>query len=180
MTCHSGGAEGSDYFWGEASKLIQAGVRHYYHDKRTPYGNVKISQEDYLEGVEMVHRANKSLHRRPENYMSLLARNWAQVKYSDAIFAIGKLAGKDKVDGGTGWAIQMAIDEEKPVFVFDQDKNKWFLFSYITRNFEECDIPSLTNNFAGIGTRQIMSIGQIAIRDVILKHLCDNQFDGKI
>jgi hypothetical protein len=55
-----------------------------------------------------------------------LIRNWAQVKYSDAIFAVGNLVNKGKklfpnkkndtrlashvsVTGGTGYAVEMAI-----------------------------------------------------------------------
>lgn len=42
-----------------------------------------------------------------------------QVKNSDAVFAIGHLV-RGIVDGGTGWAVQMAIDDGKPVYVYDQ------------------------------------------------------------
>ncbi len=58
--------------------------------------------------------------------MSLFARNWAQVKYSKQVFAIGTIikAGEksakgyknksksDVVDGGTGYAVMMAINQE--------------------------------------------------------------------
>jgi hypothetical protein len=35
-----------------------------------------------------------------------------QVKNSDGIFAIGTIS-RGQVDGGTGWAVQMAIDAGK-------------------------------------------------------------------
>lgn len=28
----------------------------------------------------------------------------------------------------TGWAVQMAIDSDKDVFVFDQSRNRWFTY----------------------------------------------------
>jgi len=49
-------------------------------------------------------KANQTLHRRPEKYLSLLSRNYQQVRNSDAIFAIGTLK-NGIVDGGTGWAV---------------------------------------------------------------------------
>ena len=117
--------------------------------------------------------------------MSLLARNWAQVKYSKQVFAIGSIvkAGKnstkgyknkskyDVVDGGTGYAVQMAINHEIGVYVFDQDKDKWFRWSYTSLRFIEMkETPKITEqNFAGIGTRELLANGEVAIRSVYEK-----------
>lgn len=88
---HSGGAVGADYEW--ARQGVPYGVipRHYWHRRRTPFGNVEISEADFDEGVQQVLLANRTLHRRTERYMDLLARNWCQVKYADAVFAIGRI-----------------------------------------------------------------------------------------
>ena len=117
--------------------------------------------------------------------MNLLARNWAQVTYSDQIFAIGTIIkpgnknskgyynkGKyEIVDGGTGYAVMMAINNNKEVYVFDQLKDKWFRWSYSTYSYIEMnDVPKITyQNFAGIGTREIKPNGISAIRDVYNK-----------
>nr|DAJ78227.1 MAG TPA: hypothetical protein [Caudoviricetes sp.] len=63
-----------------------------------------ITEDEFNEGKEHVMKANKTLHRKPEAYMDLLARNYAQVKNADAIFAVGHL-NNGIVDGGTGWAV---------------------------------------------------------------------------
>ena len=53
---------------------------------------------------------------------------WSQVKYSDSIFAIGYVdKSGTQVTGGTGWAVQMAINNKKPVFTYDQNDRQWFL-----------------------------------------------------
>ena len=83
------------------------------------------------EGFEAVMRANKMLKKYPQGQSQyvqhLLARNWFQVKNSDAVFAIAKkFLTKETVDGGTGWAVQMAVDCDKPVFVFLQDSESMF------------------------------------------------------
>src|SRR5690606_25205572 len=92
---------------------------------KTKYHNspnkVEISEEDYLDGISEVNKANKFLNRWGiHKYMNLLARNWAQVKYSKQIIAIGRIVDPGQktsrgycrstgqsVDGGTGYAVQM-------------------------------------------------------------------------
>ena len=127
-----------------------------------------MTQAELLEGYAACRIANKALNRRFDDIMypyvkNLLARNWFQVKNSDAIFAIGKFASMKQVDGGTGWAVQMAIDNKKPVFVFDQNSNLWHKYNYQREMFEQCEIPKLTANFAGIGTRDLNENGKNAI-----------------
>ena len=72
------------------------------------------------------------------------------------------------VDGGTGYAVMMAINNEREVFVFDQVRDKWFRWSYSTYSFIEINsVPKITEqDFAGIGTREIKSNGIKAINDV--------------
>lgn len=186
--CHSGGAIGADSFFEEISK--EYGVKTHAYSYKTDYhksdSKVEISQEDYRQGVIEINRANKSLKRYGfDKYINLLARNWAQVKYSKQIFAIstiirpGEKNGKGKknnssvemVDGGTGWAVQMGINHNKEVFVFDQSKEVWFRWSYVTMSFIQMkESPVITEyNFAGIGTREINKSGINAIRELFRK-----------
>lgn len=160
---HSGGAIGSDTMWGEIGEEYGVVSNHYYHGAKTPNGNIEITEEQFKRGKQHVYKANETLHRRPDKYMNLLARNWIQVENSDAVFAIGQLK-NNVVDGGTGWAVQMAIDVNKPVYVFDQERNKWY--TKVDEDWVEIGTPTLTPNFAGIGTRNINQNGIEAIRDV--------------
>ena len=103
---------------------------------------------------------------------NLLCRNWFQVKNADAIFAIGKFDGikRTKVSGGTGWAVQMAIDNDKPVYFFDQPTNSWYIYIKEHKKFIQMyETPKLTENFAGIGTRGITTDGEIAIKHVLIE-----------
>ena len=176
---HSGGARGSDSVWDRIGRMF--GItdhHHYWHPglPKPPLGNVQLTDEKIEEGWKRVLLANKILNRRPEKYKSLLARNWFQVKNADAVFAIGTVADNDyEVCGGTGWAVQMAIDSNKPVFVYEQNKNSWYTWIDSLPGtpgfFSPCSTPSLTQNFAGIGTREITQDGIQAIRDVYEKTL---------
>ncbi len=187
IVCHSGGALGADTEWETIGQEFGVKTRAYSH--KTPLhqspNKVEISESDYKEGVEEINKANKWLNRYGiHKYMNLLARNWAQVKYSDEVLAIGVIVKKgeknpkgyynkgkyDMVDGGTGYACQMAINHQKPVYVFDQIRDKWFRWSYSSLCYLECKCPQISHqNFAGIGTREIKSNGIQAIRDVYNK-----------
>lgn len=170
-TNHSGGAVGSDTQWDQIGATYgMTSNKHYYHGTKTPSGNIAITEAEFVEGKEKVRLANKTLDRRPEKYMDLLARNWMQVKNADAVFAIGTINFSDAtVKGGTGWAVQMALDSQKPVHMFDQVENSWYEAVYADgefQYFESAGTPTLTKNFAGIGTREINSNGKQAIKDV--------------
>jgi hypothetical protein len=187
IVCHSGGAIGAD----SQFELIGVdfGVKTKAYSWKTKShqspNKVEISESDYLEGVNEVTKANKILSRWGiHKYMNLLARNWAQVKYSDQIIAIGRVLktgdrgnrgyvnrGKmDVVDGGTGYAVMMGINNGKEVYVFDQVKDQWFRWSYTSNSFVHSDRPSIKyQNFAGIGTREITDRGIEEIREVYKK-----------
>lgn len=188
ITCHSGGAEGSDTIF--ENKTIEYGgqVKAYSYKtpKHTSPNKIEISDLDYQEGIEKIKKANLSLRRYGiDRYMNMLARNWSQVKYSDLIIAVGVIVNPGKkgvkgyyskathqiVDGGTGYAIMCAINEMKSVYVFDQSLEKWFRWSYTTISFIELkECPKINSkNFAGIGTREINPAGIKAIEDVFLK-----------
>jgi hypothetical protein len=187
IVCHSGGAVGSDTEWEIIGQ--EFGVKTKAYSYKTPkhesVNKVEISEEDYKEGVEEINKANKWLNRYGiHKYMNLLARNWSQVKYSDEVIAIGYIVKKgeknpkgyynkgkyDMVDGGTGYACQMAINHQRPVYVFDQIRDKWFRWSYSSLCYMECKCPKIIHqNFAGIGTREIKPNGIQAIRDVFDK-----------
>ena len=168
-TLHSGGAIGADITFEEIGREFGlVNFNHYWYGKKNPHSKFddEISVEDFEEGVEMVHKANTILKRKGfERYMNLLARNWCQVKYSDAIYAISTIK-NGKVSGGTGWACAMAIIEDKELYVFDQNKNQWYFWN---NKFEPCVTPKLTKNFAGIGTRELNKNGVDAIRNLYKK-----------
>lgn len=188
--CHSGGADGADFMWGEIGKeygLSEA--NHYQHpEKMSPHGNMNISSQDISEGRYKAAEAAKSNY--GYQYATMkdgnLIRDWAQVKYSDAIYAIGHIVKRGEklfpnqsndtrvalhaaVTGGTGYAVEMARLAGKPIYVFDQERNSWYTYSYEQTKWLKTGTPTLTMNFAGIGTRQIKENGIQAIRDAYTK-----------
>ena len=119
-------------------------------------------------------------------------RNYAQVKNADAVFAIGSLIPKGaditiargqatrkalvpQVNGGTSVAVQLGITMGKPTYVFNQVANSaysqgWYKWDNTVKDFVSTETPTLTKNFAGIGTSSnTTEAGKQAIRDVYEK-----------
>lgn len=169
MICHSGGADGADTYFSQIGSQHGVETIHYYYGRKTPLGNRLITKEQLSEGWKHCLEANqKILHRSgAEKYKHLLARNWFQVKPSDAIFAISRIE-SGMVMGGTAWAVAMAVLVPKPTYVFCQLANKWFSVSFQDGfSFQEMtEPPSLTDNFAGIGSRELTPQGKEAIENL--------------
>jgi ribonuclease HI len=189
---HSGGAGGGDETWDiiGSDEFGQKTHRHYREPGQTTVDSnelrkrgtkaIAASDSDYKEGIIKATAAAQAMGRRiSQQYGYYQYRNWLQVKYADSIYAVstilekgqkdkkGYIAQTKQVEGGTGYAVQMAIAEGKPVFVFDQVKNKWFTWN--GNDFVETETPTLTKNYAGIGSRTIHENGRQAIRDVYNK-----------
>ena len=179
-TNHSGGANGADSYWQNIGEKYGVKTNAYYSGEKTPQGNIEISKEDYDEGRYEAAKAAKRNYGYNYSTMKndLLIRDWSQVKHADSIFAISNIVGEGEkifpdqkndtryaiapsVTGGTGYAVGMAINHNKPIYVYNQGKIKnsyeqgWYRYDYSTKDFVKTEIPTLTNNFAGIGSRTL-------------------------
>lgn len=177
IQCHSGGAEGADSYFEEIGQKY--GVQTLAYSYKTAYhkskNKVELSEDEYQEGILHVSIANETLNKfKIKRYMKLLARCWFQVKNADQIFAISTIIIKNNrefVKGGTGWTVQMAIDNNKEVLLFDQKKDSWFYWDYKECKFKiRNEIPIITtSNFTGIGARIINEKGINAIEQLFQK-----------
>lgn len=171
-TNHSGGAVGADSMFDTIGR--EFGVTkhmHYYYGRKTPKGNILLTDTQIKEGVREMYKAAEILNRKPtkEATINLLSRNWFQVKNSTQIVAIAPIDESMKfVEGGTGWAVAMAQSNNKKIDVFNLKDNSWYKWNGSI--FEKSSVPVLDKNFAGIGSRQDqgkMTEASIqAIRDV--------------
>jgi len=172
-TCYSGGASGSDSIFALESLKHNFKVVDYSFDGHNTKSSNRfiLSSNQLKDGLEQIKIANKILNRNITNISlyvkNLISRDWYQVKNSDAIFAIGRLQTEKIVLGGTGWAIQLAVDNKKPIYLFEQNDNQWYYYDYESDRFEIYEeIPKLTEKFAGIGTREINNNGIQAIKNL--------------
>ena len=143
-----------------------------------------------------VLKANETLKRPIENVKdyvyNLFRRNWKQVDNADAIYAIGTITrqpqdltslpknhkdyakdimGKQhllnkSVKGGTGWAVQMAIDNVKPVYVYDAPSRSWNTYDYAAQRFRAIkEPPKPPRKWAAIGSR-FREEGEVVPKDI--------------
>lgn len=172
-TLQSGGAFGADTMWENTATKYGVKTNAWSfadHSGVISENRVILTSEQLAEADDHLAKANETLNRKwptsKEYINNLLRRNWYQVKNSDAVFAISTLDG-NVVSGGTGWAVQMAIDNGKPVFLYEQDQKQWLVNE--GEGWKKTDTPTLTKNFAGIGSRQINDSGEAAIEAVFDK-----------
>ena len=72
--------------------------------------------------------------------------------------------------GGTGWGAEFAKLCNKPLFVFDQEKDGWFEWTGREWKNRDGDTPRITHpHFTGTGTRHIGENGKQAIEDLFTK-----------
>lgn len=198
-TIHSGGAKGTDSYFAEKAREYGADYNGYYiqHSRgdfaNPPEGNIKVQIVSTKEELEKLPKdvtgvleedvqkwlslAEESLGRNldnlkknnPDKY-NLIRRDYVQMIKSDKIIVVGKLLPNGTVDGGTGWAVEMARlrnifgESNVPIYVYNTIDNKWYKCdkdSSYGYYFFESSIPTLTKNTAGIGTEGILYDGSI-------------------
>ena len=80
--------------------------------------------------VHHLHQAAEKLGKQmPSHFytLQLLQRNYQLAKKAHTIYAFGILEQDHKrVKGGTGWTVQLAMDQGKPVYLFDIPSQSWY------------------------------------------------------
>lgn len=173
---HSGGAYGGDTFWDIIGR--QFGVKEHRHYKEK---GGKVSQTLANIGVQTTPLTEEQMKFAEEQINTLFGeeflkkwtkkeekdlqiRNYYQVANADAVFAVAEL-NKDGngVKGGTNTAVQLGIKLNKPTYVWDLKTNSWYAYEVAEEDkdgvsyklFVPSDTPTLTKNFAGVGSRDI-------------------------
>ena len=185
-TNYHGGAEKYDKYWEEEGKSFGV-TNHTVYDVKS-YDALDKTTKDKLENRYQsartwLGRGNVAA----DSYSGkLVRRDMMQAAKADAIFAISEIVAPGTkgrkgyvnktnhpiVEGGTGYAVASGIMLNKPVYVFNQDSSYgyetgWYKWDSSTNNFVKTDTPTLTKNYAGIGSHtNETEIGRQAIRDV--------------
>ena len=180
----SGGAEGADLIWDQEARKIGIETTHFtvsYYDTLTEEEKQTLNSQ-YLQTTKFLGRG---VLKKDTYNGKLVRRDMIQANSADAVFAITELVkptikGRKGYDnkmsysipeGGTGYAVARGILSNKPTYVFNQSAEYgnevgWYMWDESTKDFVPTSTPTLTNNFAGIGTREINDTGKQAIRDV--------------
>ena len=149
-------------------------------------------------GVELLLTANSTIKKAAENLnrevpkhtylQTLLQRNYRIVLKANTIFAFGHLERDCKtLRGGTGWSVQMALDLEKDVFVYDIQTSTWFraerlygvdpVSNLLKMETKFCvwmkpQLPVLDQSSAVIGSRHVGPLTTNEIRNLFHRTFC--------
>src|SRR5580765_596638 len=96
---------------------------------------------------------------------------WYQVNSGQEIYVIGTILDDKTVRGGTGWGAEFAKLCNKPLHVFDQEKDSWFTWS--GEDWQKCSAagaPVITHaHVTGTGTRKMQANGTRAIEELFTR-----------
>jgi len=105
---------------------------------------------------------NRSFSRTP-TFRKILQTIWYQINSSQEVYVVGHILEDNTVKGGTGWGAEFAKLCNKPLFVFDQEKEAWYKWE--KDNWVLTADPVIGHiHFCGTGTRYINDSGRTAIQ----------------
>jgi hypothetical protein len=130
-----------------------------------------LSHEELQKGDVSMTYVSKLMNRRypqTEAIKKVLQTIWYQVNNAQQVFVVGSVLDNGTVSGGTGWGAEFAKLCNKPLYVFDQEKNHWLEWS--GSDWRRADSPTITEtHFAGMGTRFLSDAGAKAIEDLFAR-----------
>jgi hypothetical protein len=174
--CLSGGADGADIEWGNCADSIGHQVIHWSfpsHPSVAPENQlIRLTDEQLTQSDEALKNAaktlDKSLPKRPK-VSRLLRRNYFQVAWSEACYAVTYFEGEMQAPGGTVWATTMFTQlhpGNQNLYVFDQLRGVWL--QWIGESWLEIKSPPRPCGiWAGIGARALQPNGRDAIRKLM-------------
>jgi len=127
-----------------------------------------LNHEELLVGdvsLEYVSRLMRRRYTEGPTLRKVLQTLWYQVNNGQEIYVIGTIEDGGTVRGGTGWGAEFAKLCNKPLYVFDQEKDGWFQWAgEAWTRLPEADGPVITHpHFTGTGTRTLQDNGVRAI-----------------
>jgi hypothetical protein len=177
----SGGAPGAEAAFGACAE--RCGVEEVNftfdgHRIERHRGVRMLNHEELLGGDVSLEYVARLMHRRYTDSPTIrrvLQTLWYQVNHGQEIYVIGTILEDGTVRGGTGWGAEFAKLCNKPLCVFDQDKDTWLLWTgEVWDPLGHSDAPVITHpHFTGTGTRELRDNGRKAIDD-----LFERSFEG--
>jgi hypothetical protein len=173
----SGGAPGAEAAFGAGAErrgVEEVNFTFEGHRIERHRGVRMLNHEELLGGDVSLEYVARLMHRRYTDSPTIrrvLQTLWYQVNHGQEIYVIGTILDDGTVRGGTGWGAEFAKLCNKPLCVFDQDKDSWLLWSGDGWNpLGGADAPVITHpHFTGTGTRELRDNGRKAIEELFAR-----------
>jgi hypothetical protein len=120
--------------------------------------------------LEYVSRLMNRRYTASPTLRKILQTLWYQVNSGQEIYVVGVILDDGTVRGGTGWGAEFAKLCNKPLYVFDQEKDGWF--EWTGRDWKAFGdrTPVIAHtHFTGTGTRSMQDNGRRAIETLFMK-----------
>jgi hypothetical protein len=172
----SGGAAGAEAEFGACAErhgIEEVNFTFDGHKIARQRGVRVLNHEELQSGDVSLEYVSRLMHRRytdSPTIRKVLQTLWYQVNNGQEIYVAGAILEDETVRGGTGWGAEFAKLCNKPLFVFDQEKDGWFQWTGSTWKGLGGDTPTITHpHFTGTGTRQIRDNAKRAIEALFTK-----------
>jgi len=173
----SGGAPGAEAEFGARAERHGIEEVNFTFDghKITRSRGVRVLNHEELQNgdvsLEYVSRLMQRRYTDAPTIRKVLQTLWYQVNSGQEIYVVGTVLPDGTVRGGTGWGAEFAKLCNKPLHVFDQEKDRWF--SWTGTEWQPrtaTDGPVITHvHFTGTGTRTLKDNGKRAIEQLFAR-----------
>jgi hypothetical protein len=164
---YSGGLHGAEAAFGACAErygVEEVNFTFEGHQIERQRGVRTLSHAELLHGDVSLAYVSKLMRRHyPEtDYIKRVLQSiWHQVNNAQEIYVVGTVLDDDTVMGGTGWGAEFGKLCNKPVSVFDQERDQWL--GWTGTAWQPCQ-PTITQpHFCGSGTRHLRDNGRAAI-----------------
>ena len=167
----SGGARGAEGAFGtHAERLGIEEVNFTFegHSIVRERGVRVLNHEELEKGDVSLTYISKLLNRtytETPTFRKILQSIWCQINEGQEVYVVGVINEDGTVKGGTGWGAEFAKICNKPLFVFDQQKNSWAAWE--RDGWRDGVEPVIEHpHFSGSGTRLLLENGEKAISEL--------------
>ena len=169
----SGGAPGAEAAFGACAErhgIEEVNFTFEGHSIARSRGVRVLNHEELQAGDVSLEYVSRLMHRRyteSPTIRKVLQTLWYQINSGQEVYVVGAILDDKTVRGGTGWGAEFAKLCNKPLYVFDQDKDSWFRWSGEEWDSSKAASPVITHpHFTGTGTRSIKENGRKAIEEL--------------
>ncbi|MDJ0869642.1 MAG: hypothetical protein QNK03_26315 [Myxococcota bacterium] len=169
---YSGAASGAEAAFGAAAErhgIAEVNFTFEGHNDARTRGIRVLTPEELAQGDVSLAYVSRLMHREYRDtplFRRVLQSIWHQINHGQEIYVVGRILDDDTVKGGTGWGAEFAKLCNKPLFVFDQERERWHRWTGDSWD-EHADPVVQHPHFAGTGTRFLQESGQRAIDELL-------------
>jgi hypothetical protein len=170
ITLYSGGHKGAEAEFGRLAE--QWGIQEVNfsfdgHDIERTRGVRVLSPAELEKGdvsMEIVSTRMGRSFSKAEKIRRVIQSIFHMVNNGYCVIAVGWIQPDDTVKGGTGWGVELAKLFNRPVGVYDQERNGWFTWKDNHWAAQKLRITDKT--FVGTGTRNLTDAGCKALYEL--------------